>query len=682
MPLPFQSDLDRQQKMLDDLERSRQPQISPAIQDAIIGVESAGNPNAVGDVGARAGSSTGLMQIQSQTARDLYKQGKLPKVWNGKKVKKKDLSELLKDPEFNKQAGAALYEDNRKVLRRSAKRRGVEVSPEQEEDLLIKAHNQGMTKTLKRDLYGEEPLNPKVQKYLDKVKGRMVPVFEDGGAVYDPDLYTLDPSIYQPEEVIDPLDESRFDLLDPALQGLEPEIAPDIIPEEVPVEEEPAASPQADLYQQMMDEYAKEKDQHKKDKKAAAIADFAASAVGAIGQYGVSKGAAEAQAASGMRFQAPDLGFKGTELVKGLKSPNLKEYLSKVKMMKDLRSLKDGGGKASDILAREKFDYQKEKDKIGKLPTASDVLGREKFEYKKKQDLLGTGKTKTDYTIGGVRYSGKDNSVVNRGNYSDDPKDIYNVALADRLKEYGIKVGEEFTASKKWEDLLSGAQRQDTSAKYLVEKGKANKLRADKQKFTIKEKGIDRRQKISDTFNKDKSVVTATEALNKGKRVREFIERDSKLAPAFVTRALARMAGEVGVMTDKDVAAFRGSPAWTDQLEQLWQQGTKGTLTATNKKVLLNAVDILETAENAVIQDRANFLSSQFAQHNPELSGQQIHDLMIPPPLELGGAPAAVPNKQTGTYSPTQLKKAADKSFGGDLDKAKQYYESKGFKAQ
>jgi len=37
-------------------------------------------------------------------------------------------------------------------------------------DFAIKAHNQGLTKTLKRDVHGKEPVNPKVESYLQKVK--------------------------------------------------------------------------------------------------------------------------------------------------------------------------------------------------------------------------------------------------------------------------------------------------------------------------------------------------------------------------------------------------------------------------------------------------------------------------------------------------------------------------------
>lgn len=688
MPLPFQSDLDRQRGMLDELDQARSPAISPSIQDAIIGVESGGDPAAIGDVGAKAGSSRGAMQIQAQTARDLYKQGKLPKEWNGKKVKRNRLPDLLLDPEFNKMAGSALYEDNRNIIKRKAIQKGIDLTDAQLEDLVIKAHNQGVTRTIKRDLLGEEPVNPKVQKYLEKVRGRIVPPsefpefdikpFEDGGVIHAEDGWP--PTSLLPEELREeeyPMGSFQYD--DPDVMA-----TPDLYSEDEmfgvegspePYEEpEPDVEPeesQLDLYKEMMADYEKRKEQYRKDKNEAAIGDFASRIATSVGQYGVSKGAAEAQKSSGMKLKGRDLGLKGTELVKGLKAPDLKEYIQKAKLMKDLRALKGGGKNIKGTYQTYTAQEGKHKGKQVKQlmnPYTNQSMG--------KQMLVET--PKKGYSLDGIRYNAN-HTIVNRGNYSDDPNDRYNIALSNKLTELGISVPESFIASKKWENLANKAQTTKYQTDRLKTKDAREKRLVEKQKFTITEKGIDRKQKISDTFNKDKSVMTATEALNKGKRVREFIKADSKLAPAFVTRALARMAGEVGVMTDKDVAAFRGSPAWTDQLEQLWQQGTKGTLTETNKAVLIEAVDILEKAERGVIQERAMHLSGQFAQFNPELSGQQIYNLMIPPPIHLDGD---APQRQTGTYSSSQLKKAADKSFGGDLKKAEAFYKSKGFKAQ
>lgn len=163
--------------------------IDPRLEQAIIHTESSGRPSVIGD----QGESIGLMQIQKETARGLYKQGLLPKEWDGKKVKKRDLPELLKDPEFNKQAGAALFIDNKNRIRKIASKQGIDLTPERLNDLAIKSHNQGVTKTIRRELLGQEPTLPRVDEYLEKVKSRIkpAPAPEAGAAISEQEAQFL-----------------------------------------------------------------------------------------------------------------------------------------------------------------------------------------------------------------------------------------------------------------------------------------------------------------------------------------------------------------------------------------------------------------------------------------------------------------------------------------------------------
>lgn len=187
-------------------QEEKKRQMDKAIHDAIVFTESSGRPDVVGDVGHPEGASYGLMQIQENTAKGLYKQGLLPEKWEGKKVKKKNLISLLKDPEFNKLAGSALFVDNKRRLRKMADKHGVEYTPEQLNEWAIKAHNQGVTKTLKRDVLGLEEKNPKVEEYLQKIKSRLPkppvasiqPRYQEGGIA---DLG----NIMDEERVVEPL---------------------------------------------------------------------------------------------------------------------------------------------------------------------------------------------------------------------------------------------------------------------------------------------------------------------------------------------------------------------------------------------------------------------------------------------------------------------------------------------
>ena len=278
------------------LEAARNPSMEQNIQDAIISTESSGRPEAIGDVGAAAGDSRGLMQIQDATARGLYKKGLLPKVWNGKKVKKRDLPSLLLDPEFNKQAGSALFEDNRNILKKKAIREGIEITDNDLQDLTIKAHNQGVSKTIRRDLMNEEKQNPIVQKYLEKVRGSVTPEVQQ-----IPDVTENIPAYADGGTV----EEKKY----------------------------------PETYQEMMADLDVRKAQYAEDKRNAEYGDIASGLLGSFGEYGAKKGAADAQAASGMQIKAPEVKIKPTNLVAGLEVPKLGDYLKQTQMMKTLKSL-------------------------------------------------------------------------------------------------------------------------------------------------------------------------------------------------------------------------------------------------------------------------------------------------------------------------------------------------------
>lgn len=203
--------------------------IDPRLVQSIVQQESSGRPTVKGD----AGESIGLMQIQKETAKGLYKQGLLPKEWEGKKVKKKDLPKLLENPDFNKLAGSALYVDNKQRIRKVAEKNGIQLSPDQLNDMAIKAHNQGVTRTINRELLGKEAPLANVDDYLRKVKSRMQPTeepaFQEGGLVEEP---------YTDYEGEHGFDQELPQTVAPAAQPIEPVAAQPPIQPEVEEEEE------------------------------------------------------------------------------------------------------------------------------------------------------------------------------------------------------------------------------------------------------------------------------------------------------------------------------------------------------------------------------------------------------------------------------------------------------------
>lgn len=397
MPLPFQEELERYKSMMDEVKAPKKeevvaPQAMPShIQNAIIGTESSGRPDAIGDVGAKAGDSRGLMQIQDTTARGLLKKGLLPQMWNGKKVKKKDLPQLLLDPEFNKQTGAALYEDNRKVLRRSAKRKGIPLSPELEEELLIKAHNQGMTKTLRRDLYGEEPVNPKVQQYLKKIRDRSG--YADGGTV-EPNMF------YTPDEYDQAKEDEYQDQfsLGPVEQFQEPSF------EESGISNRPSGLPEAGAanlndpsrnllsqYEDAQKKYEEDKlrarENHEANRQNAVMTDLGGSVVNAFTDYGNKRATGKAMESSGMRLDTPEMKLDKSNALQSLKPLDYKQLTDpatslerKAKILKTLDALR------------------------GKQTAKDFTLGEGQIRYNQKGEVIASGPKKapkaTGFTLG------------------------------------------------------------------------------------------------------------------------------------------------------------------------------------------------------------------------------------------------------------------------------------------
>jgi hypothetical protein len=85
-----------------------------------------------------------------------------------------------------------------------------------------------------------------------------------------------------------------------------------------------------------------------------------------------------------------------------------------------------------------------------------------------------------------------------------------------------------------------------------------NSKRADKAlDWRMDEKDKGRQREAQKDYDKDKAVVASVDALAKAQGAEEFIKNGSPMALEVVSRALSRLSGESGVLTDNDVNAFR-----------------------------------------------------------------------------------------------------------------------------
>ena len=131
---------------------------------------------------------------------------------------------------------------------------------------------------------------------------------------------------------------------------------------------------------------------------------------------------------------------------------------------------------------------------------------------------------------------------------------------------------------------------------------------------------------------------------------------------------IARLAGEVGVLTDRDVERFGGSKAITARVAQAAQQAQDGTLTEENAKYLQGIVDAFRTAVTNQKRERAkvyvNRLTKAKGRNGAPVVGDE-HEAwgLIDPGLD--------PDEQSAPQAPVRGKgpaRPAPTAPGGDVE--------------
>lgn len=589
MTKPFDDDIQRLEGLIKGLNPVEE-YISPEERQAgIVQVESSGRPNAIGDIGARAGESRGLMQIQKQTARDLLKQGKLPKVWNGKKVKKKDLPELLMDPDFNKQAGAALYEDNKNILRRKARNELQFTTEEQLDDLTTKAHNQGVRKTIDRDLLGKEPVNPKVQQYLEKVKARSK-AFADGGLAQD--NFSFDPEFQQPDP-----------LMDISLGDLPPTDAPEASLEQevnAPVLERSAGMPNvggaanlSDPYRELLKQYEEEKKKRDEEIKNAELGNVGIDIANQLSHYMNMRNQGKLAQAGGF-IPTPTQSLKVGK-IDVPKEANLNEYLQKAKLMKELK----GGTKATATKQIKTVD--KDGNPITALIDGSGNVIKE-FKNPASSKIASTKQIKTVDKDGNpitalIDASGNvirefkgaktaESTATKKINTVNDKGEAV-TQLVDNRGE----VVKEFKTPKKqitpyqeqslalWKQSIGSKEERAEKARILREEKEQRIKQKQQQDREIKANENIYRvtkdfegNKVKQEMDKQGISFEQANSLLKG------IKSGNEIALGALGTKMARAMGEVGVLTDQDVVRYIQSQSILRQGKDVLERKGKGRL--------------------------------------------------------------------------------------------------------
>jgi len=136
------------------------------------------------------------------------------------------------------------------------------------------------------------------------------------------------------------------------------------------------------------------------------------------------------------------------------------------------------------------------------------------------------------------------------------------------------------------------------------------------------------RIKLVDSFNKDKEVVSSREALTKAKGVKALVNSDSVFAPGAAVIAINRLSGNVGVLSDTDMALFGGSQAYLARINRWAKLSKDGRLTETDRKDILSTIDTLESIHSGKIREVKNRLIGQFSSASDDVSLEKAKQIL------------------------------------------------------
>lgn len=164
---------------------------------------------------------------------------------------------------------------------------------------------------------------------------------------------------------------------------------------------------------------------------------------------------------------------------------------------------------------------------------------------------------------------------------------------------------------------LSENQKDRDAAKILADERnqaliKAAGLRAENAKEN--QGALNKRQRggLISKFNSDASVKKLQQSINAADQIRGLIESNNPIAAASIPTYAARLAGEVGALSEADKAPFGGSQAIVSKIGQFLTQAGTGKATEENKKFMRELTNVIEKRAKGNIINIAKSRSKQY----------------------------------------------------------------------
>jgi len=194
-------------------------------------------------------------------------------------------------------------------------------------------------------------------------------------------------------------------------------------------------------------------------------------------------------------------------------------------------------------------------------------------------------------------------------------------AFATLANELGMKDALQFAL-----DALDRGEKRETQIE-------ARELRAGEKATTVRRASAD---KLFQQFERSKKIDRLNKALEAGQNATRLLGLNNPVADEASKTQLARVAGEVGNLTEQDIARFGGSRALAARATQLAKTLQTGTLTAANRTLLQEISGVFERSQRDAFDVEVNRFVNSFTKRNPEVSrgdAFEILGLEAPPTL-------------------------------------------------
>lgn len=168
-------------------------------------------------------------------------------------------------------------------------------------------------------------------------------------------------------------------------------------------------------------------------------------------------------------------------------------------------------------------------------------------------------------------------------------------------------------------------------------------------------KAGDNREKARSRFGQE--IKKDVERLSAVAASKSLLSGPGGIADNVVKRQMAKLAGEVGAMTDADIRDFGGNRGMLQRLEQYVQTADTGSLTPENKKELMDIILVFEKGLTFKLRTQAKRLAKSYAKDGYN-SEKDLYETLDPDAL-IQSTIGAVGQPQAPAQAPAPAPAAA-----------------------